>query len=165
MVYPAEAARALLLLVLANSLPWIAGRLLGRHLGLALDLGATLADGRRLLGGHKTWRGVAAGIAGCALAAAVTGLHWWTGAQFAALSLCGDACSSFCKRRLGITPGADLPLLDQLPEALLPVLVLRASLGLDSAAVVAAVGSFTLLDLLATAIRRRAAQARSDPRR
>ncbi len=157
MLHLADAARALLLLILANSLPWIAGRVLGRHWATPLDLGLTLPDGRRLLGSHKTWRGVAAGIAGCTLAAGITGLDGWTGALFAMLSLLGDAFSSLCKRRLGIAPGLGLPLLDQLPEALLPLLVLRASLALDSAGIAAVAGAFTLLDMLATAIQRRGA--------
>ncbi len=157
MLHLADAARALLLLILANSLPWIAGRLLGPRWGVPLDLGVTLADGRRLLGSHKTWRGVAAGVVGCALAAAVAGLHGWTGAAFALLSMLGDACSSFCKRRLRMAPGLDVPLLDQLPEALLPLLVLRTSLALDSTSIVAVAGAFTLLDMLASGVRRRGA--------
>ena len=159
MAYFADAVRALLLLILANSLPWIAARVLGRRWGAALDLGVSLRDGRPLLGSHKTWRGVAAAVGGCALAAAVAGLQGWTGAAFAALSLLGDAISSFCKRRLAIAPGLDVPLLDQLPEALLPLLVLRTSLGLDSTAIAAVAGAFTLLDMLASGIRRRAAHA------
>lgn len=159
MPYLADAARALLLLILANSLPWIAGRLLGRRFGAPLDLGARFPDGRPLLGSHKTWRGVAAAVAGCALAAALAGLPGWAGAAFAALSLLGDTLSSFCKRRLAIAPGADVPLLDQLPEALLPLLVLRTSLGLDSTAVAAVAGVFTLLDLLSSGLRRGAVPA------
>jgi CDP-2,3-bis-(O-geranylgeranyl)-sn-glycerol synthase len=157
MLQLADAARALLLLILANSLPWIAGRMLGPRWGVPLDLGATLPDGRRLLGSHKTWRGVAAGVGGCALAAAVVGLPRWTGAAFATLAMLGDAFSSFCKRRLGIAPGRDLPLLDQLPEALLPLLVLHASLALNPTGIAAVAGAFTLLDMLASGIRRRGA--------
>jgi len=157
MLQLAEAARALLLLILANSLPWIAGRMLGHRWGAPLDLGVTLPDGRRLLGSHKTWRGVAAGVGGCTLAAAVVGLPGWTGAAFATLSMLGDALSSFCKRRLGIAPGRDVPLLDQLPEALLPLLALHASLALGPTRLAAVAGAFTLLDLLASGIRRRGA--------
>jgi CDP-diglyceride synthetase len=159
MLHPADAVRALLLLILGNSLPWGAARVLGRRWGLPLDLGISLPDGRRLLGSHKTWRGVAVGLGGCALGAAVTGLHWWTGAAFAALSLFGDALSSLCKRRLGVAPGRDVPLLDQLPEALLPLLVLRTSLALDPPGIVAVTGAFVLLDMLASGIRRGTAHA------
>lgn len=162
----ADAARALLLLILANSLPWVAARVLGHRWELPLDLGIAWPDGRRVLGSHKTWRGVVAAVGGCALAAAMVGVHGSSGATFALLALLGDACSSLCKRRLGVAPGLDVPLLDQLPEALLPLLGLRASLALDSTSIVAVAGVFTLLDMLASGIRRRSsAHARRDSRR
>ncbi|HYL02606.1 MAG TPA: CDP-archaeol synthase [Steroidobacteraceae bacterium] len=150
----ADAVRALLLLILANSLPWISARLLGRRWTAPLDLGVTLRDGRRLLGSHKTWRGIIAAACGCALAAALAHLHWRTGAEFAALSLLGDALSSLCKRRLGIKPGVDVALLDQLPEALLPLIALRGPLGLGSVGIAAVAAVFALLDMLASPARR-----------
>lgn len=153
MPYFGVAARALLLLILANSLPWLLGRVLKGRWAAPLDLGLMLPDGRRLLGGHKTWRGAAAAACGCTIAAWLSGLHWWTGTAFAALSLLGDALSSLCKRRLAVAPGREVVLLDQLPEALLPLIALRASLALDPAAIAAVAGTFTLLDVLATAIR------------
>jgi CDP-2,3-bis-(O-geranylgeranyl)-sn-glycerol synthase len=91
---------ALLLLICANLLPWAAGRLLGAYWSAPLDLGTCLHDGRRLLGAHKTWRGLAAAIAGCALAAEVVGLQWWIGALFGALSMLGDSISSWSSRWL-----------------------------------------------------------------
>jgi hypothetical protein len=60
---------ALLLLIVANLLPWAVGRACASRWNAPLDFGLTLRDGRRLLGGHKTWRGVAASIAGCAVTA------------------------------------------------------------------------------------------------
>lgn len=155
------AARALLLLILANSLPWLVGRALRGRRAARLDLGLTLPDGRPLLGNHKTWRGLAAAACGCAGAAVLLGLHWWTGAEFAAISLSGDAFSSFCKRRLAVAPGTSVPLLDQLPEAALPLGTLRSSLGLDAMAIVAITGTFTLLDMLANAILRRSIESRA----
>ena len=153
MAFFGDPARALLLLVLANSLPWLIGRI-GQRYAMALDFGLVLPDGRRMLGSHKTWRGVVSAACGCALAAPLLGLHGWTGAAFAAVSLCGDALSSLCKRRLAVAPGTAVLLLDQLPEALLPLIALRASLGLDPAAIAAVATTFTLLDVLASAIRR-----------
>jgi CDP-2,3-bis-(O-geranylgeranyl)-sn-glycerol synthase len=55
---------ALLLLIVANLLPWTAGRVCGSRWDTPLDLGLRLWDRRRLLGDHKTWRGVAVAIAG-----------------------------------------------------------------------------------------------------
>ena len=154
-----DAVRGLLLLILANSLPWLSGLVLKGRCAMPLDLGLVLPDGGPLLGSHKTWRGLAAAACGCTLAAWLSGLHWWTGTAFAAISLLGDALSSLCKRRLGVAPGREIPLLDQLPETLLPLITLRTSLALDPGAIAAVAGTFTLLDMLATSVRQRNASS------
>src|SRR5579864_7501936 len=118
------AGRALCLLMTANVLPWAAGRVCGRRLNTPLDFGMRLKDGRRLLGSHKTWRGVAASVGGCAIAAELMHLHWWLGAGFGTLSMLGDSISSAWKRRRGYAPGNEQFGLDQLPEALLPMAIL-----------------------------------------
>jgi CDP-archaeol synthase len=154
MPYFGDGARALLLLILANSLPVVSARMLGERWTAPLDLGLHLPDGRRVLGSHKTWRGIVVAAAGCAIASSLSGLHWWTGVSFAALSLFGDALSSLCKRRLGLVPGHNVLLLDQLPEAVLPLLALRGSLALHPTAIAAVAGVFTLLDVLAVKLNR-----------
>jgi CDP-2,3-bis-(O-geranylgeranyl)-sn-glycerol synthase len=141
------AARALLLLVLANTAPWAAGRLLGQRWAYPLDLGWVLLDGRRLFGSHKTWRGVVTGTALCAVVAPWLGLSWTVGAYCGALSLLGDALSSSIKRRMALAPGTDVPGLDQLPEALLPMIVLAPALELGVVAVAAVALVFLLLNL------------------
>jgi CDP-archaeol synthase len=138
----------LLLLILANSAAWAAGRLLGRRWALPLDLGCTLWDGRRLFGNHKTWRGLIAGVALCASAAHLLGLPWSAGAGFGAMSLLGDALSSAIKRRLALTPGSNVPGLDQLPEALLPLIVYARPLQLGAVQVALVALIFTALNLL-----------------
>jgi CDP-diglyceride synthetase len=164
----ANGLRALLLLIAANSAPWLAGQVFGARGALPVDLGLTLADGQRLLGAHKTWRGIAAGVVASALAGVLTGLSWWLGAGVGALSLLGDMLSSACKRRLGRAPGSDVPILDQLPESLLPLALLAQPLGLDAATAATVMCAFALLNVLSTLIRQRTsavwgtAAARSD---
>lgn len=101
------------------------------HLAMPIDGGCSFR-GKRILGDHKTWRGVLAGI--------VVGLGAYElqrllhAAGFAAgLALpeyaddpvlpgllmglgtgVGDAVKSFFKRRIGIAPGASWPVFDQL---------------------------------------------------
>jgi hypothetical protein len=157
---PASAGRALLLMVVANVLPWAAGRTLPHHWTAPLDAGLRLWDGRRLFGAHKTWKGLLAGTTGCGLAGLLLGPGLWVGAAFGALSLAGDALSSLVKRRLDRAPGAEVPGLDQLPEAFLPVTVLAGALGLGIAEIVASVVAFVVLDLLATGLRHRQAPRR-----
>ncbi len=138
---------ALLLVIVANLAPWGAARLMHGRWHAPLDGGAQLPDGSRVLGDHKTWRGLAAGIVGCAVAAAIVRQPLLLGAAFGALALGGDAASSFIKRRLRRRPGTEIPGLDQLPEALIPLLALSRPLGLRwiDALLVAVI--FMLLDL------------------
>jgi len=147
--------RALLLLLAANGGPWLAARLLGARWGAPVDMGLTLADGRRLLGAHKTWRGLLAGVLCTAVAASLTGLTWVVGASFAALALLGDLLSSAYKRRRGHAPGTGVPLIDQLPESLLPLALLALPLGLDLMGVGIVVLVFALLNMVSGIFRQR----------
>lgn len=124
--------KAFMLLGAAHVAPWAAAYLLGDRLAAPIDAGVTLADGRRLLGEHKTWRGLIAGMLTCALAAAFLGYPLRLGLEFAALALIGDAASSLIKRRLRLVPGTEVPGLDQIPEALTPLLTLSGPLGIGT---------------------------------
>lgn len=151
---------ALLLVIVANLAPWAGGRLLQSRWRAPLDGGAELADGSRLLGDHKTWRGLALGVLGCAVAARLLGRPLLLGAAFGALALGADAASSFTKRRLGLRPGTEIPGLDQLPEALVPLLVLARPLGLRLTDAVAVASVFMLLDLATLRMRQPALGSR-----
>ena len=149
------AARALLLIAAASSVPWAVGRLCGDRWAWPLDFGWVAPDGKRLFGAHKTWRGLAAGIGACALIAGVFGPGWLIGCGVGAIALAGDALSSCIKRRLNRAPGSEVPGLDQLPESLLPLLVFREPLGISLAAVLLLTLVFAVLDLLFTPLRHR----------
>lgn len=149
----AGAARALLLVCVASSAAWAASRALGTHLAAPLDFGFTLPDGNPLLGSHKTWRGVVAAVLACALGARLLGLPAAMGAGFGAAALLGDALSSALKRRLALRPGADVPGLDQIPEAVLPLILFAGPLGIGAVEIAAAAAVFTLLDLAVTPLR------------
>jgi CDP-2,3-bis-(O-geranylgeranyl)-sn-glycerol synthase len=146
---------ALALLIVANTAPWAAARLLGARAAVPLDFGLRLRDGTPLFGAHKTWRGLAAGTLGCALAALGLGFSPVLGAAFGMLSLAADLGSSFVKRRLHAAPGTERPLLDQLPEALLPLLVLSRFLQLSLPDCLGVAAVFLALDLAATRWRHR----------
>jgi hypothetical protein len=148
-----SAARALLLIIVANLLPWAASKALPQAWTFPLDCGLRFRDGSRLFGDHKTWKGLLAGSLGCGFAAVLMGLGFTVGAGFGALSLFGDALSSAAKRRLALAPGAEVPGLDQLPEALLPSIVLAGALGLGAAEILAAALAFLMLDLIMTRLR------------
>ena len=147
------ALRALLLIGVASSVPWAVGRVCGSRWAWPLDLGARLKDGERFLGDHKTWRGLIAGIAACSLAGSLLGAGYLVGAACGFLALAGDAGSSAIKRRLRRPPGAEVPGLDQIPEALLPLLVLWKPLGLSFASVIVVTLVFAILDILLAPLR------------
>lgn len=120
----------LLLVIVANSAPVVARNLLGAWGDRPLDAGVQLADGQRLFGSTKTWRGLVAGTAATALVAPLLGFPAIQGALAGLYALCGDLVASFIKRRLKHASGARAPLLDSVPEALLPALLLRREFGL-----------------------------------
>ena len=138
----------LLLLLAANGMPVLARRLLGERGAAPIDGGRHFSDGRPWLGESKTWRGLLAAVLATAPLGALLGLGWGLGALFGLLSMLGDLLASFTKRRLGIPPSGRARLLDQLPEALLPLAVLREPLGLDWTEVVLITAAFTLLEWL-----------------
>lgn len=142
----------LLLVVTANSAAWAAARIFG-HWAAPLDFGRTLRDGTRLLGTHKTWRGLIAAAVACGVAAHFLRLGFVLGAAFGTLALLGDAASSFIKRRLRLPPGAEVPGLDQLPEAILPLLALSRPLGLGLVECLIVAAIFAALDIAATKVR------------
>lgn len=149
----ADAGGALLLLVVANTAAWAAGRMFGRRWAAPLDFGMVLKDGQRLFGSHKTWWGLIAAAAASGWLAAALGVGFLLGAAFGAASMAGDALSSTIKRRLRREPGAELPLLDQVPEAMLPLALFGPALGLGFLAMAGVTLAFTLLDVAATGFR------------
>jgi len=148
MLDPWPILRVLVLLGVANATPIFTKKLLKDKVAAPLDGGVILPDGQPLFGESKTVRGLLLSVIATALAAVLLGLHWDTGAVFAAASLGGDVISSFVKRRLKLRPHAQALGLDQIPEALLPMLLLRHTLNLSAADIAAAVCAFIVLALL-----------------
>ena len=138
----------LLLLIVANGAPVVLGLLLRQRFAWPLDAGRNFFDGRRLFGASKTLRGVLFSLMVTALVAPLAGLDRTSGALFGLLAMVGDLTSSFIKRRLGYSSGCALPLLDHLPEACLPVLLLAPVTGATVSEMALAIAAFILLDLL-----------------
>lgn len=143
----------ILLVAAANSAPWAAARIFAGQWTAPLDFGTTMPDGTRLLGSHKTWRGLVAAIAACAVVAQILGLGVALGALFGSLAILGDASSSFVKRRLRSPPGTEVPGLDQVPESLLPLLAMHRPLGLSILAIIVVAAAFAVLDIAMAKLR------------
>ena len=138
--------RLLLLLSVANISPIVLKGMLGARWNAPIDCGRLFLDGRPVLGPSKTWRGVAAAVLGGTVAAPVLGFAPELGAVAALLAMAGDAIASFFKRRLAIPSSGQAFGLDQLPEALLPLLVLRPRLGVPWPVLLGVLLAFVLLE-------------------
>jgi CDP-2,3-bis-(O-geranylgeranyl)-sn-glycerol synthase len=138
----------LLLIILANGAPVILRALLKDKLDTPLDFGRKLPDNRPVFGRSKTWRGAVGAIILTSVGAVALGYGISTGAQVAIYALIGDLLSSFSKRRLGLAPSSMAPLLDQIPESLLPAIMMMDSFELDVQSVILLVCLFIVLELL-----------------
>lgn len=141
------AGQLLALIGAANIAPILAKRLLGTRGNAPIDFGIRFADGRPLLGPAKTWRGVAAAVLLGSLSALAFGLPAGVGALIGAAAMAGDMMSSFVKRRVGIASSGKATGLDQVPEALLPLLAVQGMLQLSPAMIVGVTLAFFLLAL------------------
>lgn len=138
----------MLLLLAANGCPILARNLLGSRWSGPMDGGRILADGRRVLGDSKTWRGLFAALLASGVLAALFGWPWQIGATIGLFAMLGDASSSFLKRRLGI-PSSGMALgLDHIPESLLPLLACKPLLQLSWTQVLLLSLGFMVTDLL-----------------
>ncbi|MFB1488873.1 MULTISPECIES: CDP-archaeol synthase [unclassified Thiocapsa] len=142
----------LALVVWANGVPVLLRLLIGHRCGHPLDGGRLFRDGRPWLGASKTWRGLGAALLTTPLLAVLIGLPWLIGLIAALGAMSGDLLASFIKRRLGRRPSESILLLDQIPEALIPAIMLMPVLDLSASRVAIVVIGFTLIDLLLTPV-------------
>lgn len=116
--------KLLILIWLVNFAPPFVAQIFESKWNNPIDGGYLLPDGRPLLGRHKTIRGVLAGIITGGSIGPALGFPLWLGLGAAILSMLGDLLSSFLKRRFSFTSGDAVPGLDQIPEGLLPFILI-----------------------------------------
>jgi CDP-2,3-bis-(O-geranylgeranyl)-sn-glycerol synthase len=109
----------------ANAVPVVFGG------GQALDFGKKFFDNRPILGSHKTVKGFAAGLViGTLVGVGESYLfHDYSpilGFVLSLGALVGDLAGAFLKRRLGLLPGASLPIVDQIDFVLGALLLASA---------------------------------------
>ena len=114
----------------------------------AVDFGQKLPDGRDIFGTSKTWRGILSAVTITPVAALLLGYSLETGFWIAVYAVLGDLFSSFLKRRLAMEPSSMAFILDQVPESLLPGLMMMSVFGLDLLAVSVMVLIFIIIELL-----------------
>ena len=99
----------------------------------AINGGLKFPDGRPLFGLSKTIRGVLVSVLATTAAAPLLGLAVTLGAVVGSGAMAGDLFSSFVKRRLGFRSSSRATGLDQIPEALLPLIACLGWLSLGPA--------------------------------
>jgi CDP-2,3-bis-(O-geranylgeranyl)-sn-glycerol synthase len=94
-------------------------------LGVPVDFGKSMKDGKRIFGDHKTWRGIIFGIIFGVIAGLIvwyvaykqhgifTVYPWFIGFFMSIGDHFADLLGSFVKRRIGIKSGGAFPLYDQ----------------------------------------------------
>ena len=143
-----EFLQLLLLIIIANGAPILIRLLLNDGFKLAVDFSQKLPDNKRIFGPSKTWRGILAALTATTVAAWLLGYSANTGLLVAVYAVLGDLLSSFIKRRLGMRPSSMAPLLDQVPESLLPAFMMMEVFYLDISSVVILVLIFIITELI-----------------
>jgi CDP-2,3-bis-(O-geranylgeranyl)-sn-glycerol synthase len=138
----------LLLIIVSNGAPILGKAVLKKRWTYPLDGGRSFTDGRPLLGRSKTWRGVLLAITGAAVMAWLVGLPVEVGIAIGCFVVLGDTLSSFIKRRFGLTASSMALGLDQIPEALLPLVAFKTYFNLTWFAIMETVTGFLILELL-----------------
>lgn len=138
----------LLLIIVSNGAPILGKALLKSRWTYPVDGGRILADGQPVLGQSKTWRGVLLAITAAVVMAGLLQLPLQVGLTVGCFAILGDALSSFTKRRLGLKSSSMALGLDQIPEALLPLLALKGYFSLTWLAILETVTGFLILELL-----------------
>lgn len=156
----------------ANSIPVIAkkcGWLM--FLDKPLDMGNKLGS-KRILGDHKTWRGLILGVLAGMLTAvlqqqislnnstvsSLSIIEWELhsplviGALMGFGALFGDAAKSFLKRRLSIKPGDTFIFFDQIDYILGALLFLSLRVPLSNLPIITITLTWTVLHLLSTVL-------------
>ncbi|MGZ5938642.1 MAG: CDP-archaeol synthase [Rhizomicrobium sp.] len=141
-------SKILALLFVANGAPVIAKNILDRRFQTPLDGGLKLFDGEPVLGHSKTIRGVVFSLVATTIAAPLLGIEWTIGLLIAATAMIGDLLSSFLKRRLKLPASSRAIGLDQLPEAVFPLLICMLFLSLTLMDVAAISAAFVVAEIL-----------------
>ena len=145
-------AHLLFLLIVANGAPVLTHAIFKHNGNRPLDGGLILGDGQPLFGPSKTVRGIVASLLVTTLTAAAFTLPWYLGTVIAIGAMLGDLISSFTKRRLRMPSSSQALGLDQIPEALLPLLLLTPWIDIAAIDVVILVVAFVVLELVVSRV-------------
>jgi hypothetical protein len=144
------AVSSFLLVGAANAIPLLTYDLCKARWAWPVDGGRKLKDGHRLFGPAKTIRGVVLSLLFTPALGLLIGFPAGAGLLVAAGAMAGDLLSSFIKRRMGMKAGSMAFGLDQVPEILIPLLLVRRSIGLSGTEIAVSVAAFIVFELIAS---------------
>ncbi len=140
------------LLIIANGTPILARKIMGRRWAYPVDGSILWPDGRRLFGPSKSWLGLISSLPVTICFGLLLSFSWSIGLAIAAGAMLGDLLSSFIKRRLGIAPSDMAIFLDQVPESLLPLLLVMQPLQLSLPEIIGLTLAFIVIELVLSRI-------------
>jgi len=138
----------LLLIIIANGAPIVVRYVVGERLRYPVDFYQTFFDGNRIFGNSKTWIGLCSMPASSMVAAWVMDLGIEVGGWVGVGAVIGDLFSSFVKRRLKRKESSMVVGLDQIPESLIPLLLVNNIMNFNLQEVTIAVILFIAFELL-----------------
>jgi predicted MPP superfamily phosphohydrolase len=157
------ALKLLVILLAANTAPILISAYFPKSRRWPLDRGRRLADGRPLLGAHKTLWGLFGGIGAAGIFGLLMGLPLTVGLMMGLASLLGDLLTSFLKRRLGLVAGESAHLFDYLLEGALPLLLCKYRFSISWSLVLVLLGFFIACGLLGSKMIQRLFPPRACP--
>lgn len=137
-----------ILIGIANGTPIIARLIAGPQLILPLDCNKVFLDKKPLFGTSKTVLGLISSLSVTAVCAYGLGFSLLFGLLIGSCAMAGDLLSSFIKRRLNLAPSTSVPGLDQIPEALLPMLLAKLAFDVSWASIFTVVIAFIIFNLV-----------------
>jgi len=137
----------LLLIIAGNGAPILVRFILGNRMQLPVDFNRKFIDDKRVFGNSKTWIGLVS------IPVASIGTAWLVnqaieiGVLVGLGVMLGDLFSSFTKRRLNMKESSMALGLDQIPESLFPLLLVKDIVGLDVMQIAFGVVLFIIFEL------------------
>jgi len=142
----------LILIIVANAGPILIKNILNEKWNRPIDGGLKFVDGEPLFGKSKTWRGLTASLIITPVIALMLGYSVQTGLLISLLAMTGDLFSSFVKRRLKLPSSSMAPLLDQVPESLLPAVIMMRTFELTLFSIIMLILFFMIFELIVSQI-------------
>lgn len=140
------------LLIIANGTPILARKIMGSRLAYPVDASIVWPDGRPVFGPSKSWLGLISSLPVTIGLGLLLSFSWSIGLAIAAGAMLGDLLSSFIKRRLGIAPSDMAIFLDQVPESLIPLLLVMQPLQLSLPDIIGLTLAFIVIELILSRI-------------